>query len=440
MRRLFVIVLAICCVYGICGCQPAGQLTPEDRKVRAIVTRLSSRNRAEWIGAAEELADIGPDAHFAVPFLVRKLRVGRVDLKIAVMRALGRIGPASRVAIPILMEYLDSQDHLASLSAAAALGEIGPDARPAVPRLAQMLEWNRMDEGWGSELARGLGNIGPHAAPAAATMIRVFKARQDQATGRPNVKYDGVSRQIALALGRIGPPARAAIPVLVEALQAENPDMRKAAAAGLAGIGGPYGSDAVAVLIRAIETPLAEIGAARGKAPSALGAAYRRLDRQATARQEMIPLAMVALAKDPNAQQAIPAIIAVLKMHPVARYREAAARCLGRIIPSSRFAVAALRVALMDTERSVASAAALVLAKIEPSDRNITRIMELIAESPSMSDRLKAIDILAELGPAAEMSLPALDKVLKGNSPTLSQAAARAIEKINQTPATKPKP
>ena len=141
MKRAFGIVLATCWMYGICGCQPAEQLSPEDRKVRALITRLKSRNRAEWIDAAVELGDIGPDARFAVPHLRGKLRVGRVDLRVAVMRALGRIGSASRVAVPILMEYLDSEDHLISLSAAAALGEIGPDAHAAVPRLAQMLEW-----------------------------------------------------------------------------------------------------------------------------------------------------------------------------------------------------------------------------------------------------------------------------------------------------------
>lgn len=432
MKRPLGIVLSICWIYGICGCQPAGELTSEDKRVQGLITRLNSRSHQGQIDAAVELGDIGPNAHPAIPYLVGKLRNRNVDLTLTAMGALGKIGPASRVAIPILMEYLYSENHLHYLGAAAALGEIGPEAYAAVPKLAEMLECERVDMHWGSELARALGNMGPRAAGAVPAMIRAFKIKPDESSGELNIQYDEVSLEIALALGRIGPPAKSAIPVLVEALQSTHPPrMSQAAAAGLAGIGGPYGDEVAAVLVKAIETPLSRLSASGAKDRSSLRDAFDALEPRARMRQEMIPFALAVLPKVENTQQVIPAAIAVLKTHPVGRFRKAAVRCLGQITPASRSVTRALRVAAaIDKDPSVEAAAVLALVRIEPSNKNIIRIMDLLVESPGTLDRLEAIDILADMGPAAKMALPALKKLLKDEDNEVRDVAARAIRKI----------
>ncbi len=431
MKQRSVIILLICCVCGLWGCQAAPKLTPEEKRIRALIAKLHSEKLKDQVDATFDLGDIGPHAYLAIPFLIGKLRAKDVDLKLTAMGALGKIGPASRMAIPVLMEYLYSDDRDLCLNAATTLGEFGPDAKIAVPRLSELLEKEHTDRHyWGIRLAKALGDIGPQAAPAVPAMIRVFKIKQDDITRELSIKHDKVSCQIALALGRIGPAAKAAVPVLVEGLQAVNPDMRKAAAVGLVGIGGPYEADAVAVLLKAIETPMAELGASDGKDPSSLHDAFCALDRQAMDRQNMIPFALSALAKDGNSRQAMSAITAVLKGHPYGGFRKIAAHSLGEITPRSALIVPALTDALKDKDSGVVAAARLALAKIEPNSMNITGIMTLLVESSSIFDRLDAMDILGKLGPAAQMAVPALKKVLKGDSPMLSQAAAKALESI----------
>ncbi len=77
-----------------------------------------------------------------VPVLVRAMkRAGKVEERLAYIRALGRLGPAGRDAVPALSERMStSHDAVEQQAIVAALGEMGPSAENALPVLAESLK------------------------------------------------------------------------------------------------------------------------------------------------------------------------------------------------------------------------------------------------------------------------------------------------------------
>jgi HEAT repeat protein len=69
-----------------------------------------------------------------------RLTADSVEDRRAAARELAEIGPAAQAAVPYLVEALQDEDSAVKSSAAQALGEIGPAAEPAVPSLSKALK------------------------------------------------------------------------------------------------------------------------------------------------------------------------------------------------------------------------------------------------------------------------------------------------------------
>ncbi len=166
-----------------------------------------------------------------------------------VLDALVRLaGPENRGepsdALVELLKDSDPQTRNAAALALAAIG--GPRALSAVPVLQQAL--HDEDPHVQELAAAALSSLGPDAAPAVVDLARILKDARDPAT----------RRNAAVALGligrEIGPAIKPAVPVLVEALERNQPRaVRQHAAEALAQIHFPQNEEAVPALVRAID-------------------------------------------------------------------------------------------------------------------------------------------------------------------------------------------
>jgi HEAT repeat protein len=173
----------------------------------------------------------------------------------AVMRTLGKIGPAASAAVPVLIQATQHSSSNVRLAATRALGRIGPQANAALPTLTQRLvdrnvvvrqavaeALAKIDSDWRSSSS---------VHEAFSVLVACLKQGEDEgqvavdafavigSAGVPVLVQalaadDRILRQTAAtALGRIGPEAREAVPALVKALEDSHGWVREAAAEAL---------------------------------------------------------------------------------------------------------------------------------------------------------------------------------------------------------------
>ncbi len=238
-------------IVGSCAAEALGKIGPH--AVPALVEALNNEHEDVRSLAAKALGKIGPDAKATVPALLEALNDEDEDVRSLAAEALGKIGPD---AVPALVEALNNEHEDVRRHAARALGEIGPDAKAAVPVLLEVL--NDEDEDVCECAAEALGKIGPDAKAAVPILTEVLKRSSSvaiyaqyalaQITGTPQNyiaalvgllqdrqyrKYDedhdwwyGSAVDIPRLLMEIG---KAAIPAVLEALQDEEPFVRRSA-------------------------------------------------------------------------------------------------------------------------------------------------------------------------------------------------------------------
>jgi HEAT repeat protein len=144
----------------------------------------------------------------------------------AALKVFGRIGPAASAAMPVLVEALEDPSRRVRLAAVQALGRLGPAAGTALPSLVQHLTDG--SEPMRKVAAEALGRIDPAWAsrPECQGAIASLAAKL-QETGEPG----RVAVEAFVLMGS------AAVPVLVEALSADDRVVREAAATTLGRIG-----------------------------------------------------------------------------------------------------------------------------------------------------------------------------------------------------------
>lgn len=174
---------------------------------------------------------LGDWAQAAVPLLIRAL--ADPDDKVAGQAgsALGQIGPMAREAVPALLERVQNGKRRARDGAIRGLGGIGKDAATAVPVLLPFLK--EKDGDFQIAAAAAMGGIGPDARTAVPDLIQAFRRCLEQGAG---ASYAAAT--CARALGGIGPDAAQAVDVLSPHALDRDPDLRRGALSGLAGIGG----------------------------------------------------------------------------------------------------------------------------------------------------------------------------------------------------------
>ncbi|MHC4789551.1 MAG: HEAT repeat domain-containing protein [Planctomycetota bacterium] len=208
-------------------------------------------------------------------------------------RELAALGSAAAQAVPALLAALDDEELWVAV--VEALGILGPHAAGAVPALEDLLSRRIAgNEGDAGHVAEALGKIGPEAHPAVPLLIEALE--QDPDDNRP-----------ATALGGIGPAAAPAIPILVQGLKEDSISFPS----GLAGIG------------------------------KAAVPALREVLGKSTDQEELVNATLALKWMGPDAEEAVPELVAALDSGSEYLRRDAA-EALGGIGPSATAAVPAL--------------------------------------------------------------------------------------------------
>jgi HEAT repeat protein len=390
--------------------------------VPALIQALGQEKTVYW--ACLVLGEIGPDAADAASALADVLAVnGRPEVRREAALALGSIGPAAASATPTLSKALGDREVSVVAGAAYALGRIGPEAKPAVPALEKCADgadlllrtistWALAKIERGNEarrldavslLAAALGSRQPQVRLAAARGLADLRPAPELVL--PAIKNALENRDMAVATTAVEALAslgEPALPALIDALKIER--IRPAVARILGGMG-PQAKKAVPAL--------AEIVVRDGRIP---------------ARCE----ALMALgAIGPDAAESVSAVVEALR-----GTREdvcyAACYALGRMGPSAIAAEAELRKKLADPNESITLSAAWALARIDPTSAEIARqsvplLIKGLADSEPRV-RTEAAVSLGRLGPLAKDAAPALKTALHDTDEMARDAAEKALK------------
>jgi HEAT repeat protein len=303
--------------------------------------------------------------------------------------------------VAALTETLNDKRPWVRSAAARALGEFGPAAKEAVPRLIEML-----GDQTSTEVTLPLPK-----RPLSAQDKQLYEELSAM------MKRGQVREGVAATLGRIGPDARAAVPALIEAAKGKD----RAAIEALGQIG-PDAAAAVPVLTELLKDSrlqfyaapaLARIG---GAGATALVAALRDKDARYAARE--------ALGRGGRG------VVAAL------------AAGIGDADPEIRTAVLQI---LSEIGPLAAGAAPALLKSVEAGDDASRQVLEALGQmgaaaipalndgltNPSAKVRMVAVQGLMRLGSAGKPALPALRRIVRGDSDeAVKNAAADALRAI----------
>jgi HEAT repeat protein len=378
-KRLFIglVVLGVCVLAGVLAIRRSRPDTLfQGKTIKAWAWQLLSPTSAVREEAAAVFRGLGTNA---VPGLIALLD-SRDPLW---RRQLWRYGfrLPMKYRSRLLRQSSVPNEETIHLAAAMALEVIGPDGKAAAPSLGRVLRSGEREPR--AHVATALGCIGKDSLPILLDALR---------DPDPDVR-----RMAMGGLAGLGPAAEPAIPVLIEKLKDQDVEMRTKAIGCL----GSIGPRAVPALVRAIEQEkglvrqgaakaLTFVGASRSLAEPALWRMVR--DEEAASRQQAIAtLTAIHSHEEPT----ITAMTAALK-DPSPEVRVAAAKGLGELRWMAQPAVSALVEALKDESPALRSSAAKTLGRIgAPAKVALPELTRLSEEDPDSSVRAAAKDALA---------------------------------------------
>jgi HEAT repeat protein len=437
---------------------------------------LISGAPADRYAAADALADLGTAGGEAIPELLAALKSPDVDLRWRAARALGVVGDGQAVAG--LKASTSDAEALVRAQAIFALGRLKPADKESLAAVTEHLSDAdaqvrraavralRMIDAPRQQLAPLIGKLLSDAEPAIAA--RALSSLTDggvevvpalvSALDQPQARY-----WACLALGEMGPQAQAAVPALIKVLSDERPEVRLQATIALGEIG-PDAKPAVAALMKLLDDPIPSVRAAAVFALGHIGdpaaiAALENTEKSTEPVQRM--LATWALAKlhpsdqqrlnkaidslvlalaDKSREVAIMAAKALEDLRPgtdllrplidklIAGKPEAAERIMSAVAPLGASAVPQAIAALKDPQRRVR--AMQVLARIGPeSAPAVPGLVELL-KSGEPATTTEALYTLGAIGPSAQGAVGAIVEQLRQRDPRVVQAAIIALGKI----------
>jgi HEAT repeat protein len=249
----------------------------------------SLRSNPNNYETATKLAKCSSDSEKeAVAILLKALREKRVMFPSNAISMIGLFGPEAKYALPFLLDYAGSDESGPANNAMAAIGEIGPDAIEAKPVVEKalldpspLLRWRaantlclidptnlnqhlqsltstlKADGDFSDFAIQSIGKFGAGAAHAAPFLTELLKneavrlaagealLKVQPASGETiaravaaDLKSDSVHVQdrAAKLLAEIGPPARDALPALREAATGSDVELAKLAQEAIAKI------------------------------------------------------------------------------------------------------------------------------------------------------------------------------------------------------------
>ncbi len=234
---------------------PANDREQARRAIPALLDALKDPDQSVREATAFALGNIPGDMRICVPPLIEALRDQDVQVRARAADALGRIGQSPELAVPALVSFLQ-EDQGSRYFSSHALIKFGPAAKMAVPTLIDLLKGDDPSLPWYA--AQVLGAIGPDAQAAVPALTNMLQATNDQEQleaadavakiGRNQLEAVPIPARLldaadyrdraraAAVLGDFGAVAEPSVPALTKALNDENGDVRRIAAASLSKI------------------------------------------------------------------------------------------------------------------------------------------------------------------------------------------------------------
>jgi HEAT repeat protein len=316
---------------------------------------------------------------------------------------LGRIGEPAQDAVPVLIRLLDEPvtdpEQSTQLWALKALARFGPLAAEAAPQAVALLEDQSREELPRLASIETLGRIGPQQPEVLPAMIRAIEV--SLRPGGAAQHSAALERSIAAVemLELFGGNASPAVPALIRATRSDSVLLRRAAANTL-GLVGPAADPAIPALVDLVLFD--ESDEVRDLASRALG----RLGEAAEA-----PLVQLLTDSDPGVRRR--AALAVGEMQSVA--------------PETDLV---LREIAAGDEPPVAVAALLAVWRTTADAEFVTEAGLKWLTSPDREVRMRAVELLELLGPAAAGAIPELTGLADDDRPYVRQAARRVLRSI----------
>ncbi|NLE37734.1 MAG: HEAT repeat domain-containing protein [Pirellulaceae bacterium] len=429
------------------------------------------RERAIWA-----LCAINGDSVLTIPALLECQEDSNFNIRVAATSALGAIRPMAPVALEEVIRALRDEDGDVQRAAAKALARLGDEAIPAIPALTEMLK-SRKSYRYSHPVvlrpvaeiaARTLGELGPRAKQAVPTLLDLVRDRGGtfEEYG-PKWTSDNYRARAAAAIAaaRIDPTSDEVLRVLAESLEKDE-RIRGRAAAALALVG-PKASVAASLLMRfadpdsedpdglscvcalvaidpsnvpAIEQMMEHLSLRHAPTDAHGWALLRTALRLAGHRARPAIPFLIQIAADESEDQrnaaltlavfgseavsAVPVLLDLLGK-PWYFARQEAITALGQIASAEH---PTLLAGLVSPKIDVRLAVIEVLGQLPGSVVQLTELLD----DPSTRIRLAAVQSLANLGDHSEPALPRIRELLRAESPTLREAAAAAIEKIEK--------
>jgi HEAT repeat protein len=367
------------------------------------------------------LNELGPEAKAAVPALVEVLKGPNNNLYVfALTNTLGTIGAAS---VPPLAELLNNKDTDPRIlyPVIQALGRVGPEG--AEPLIKAMDHENVNIR---SQVVMSIGQMGPGAKAAVPKLAELAKG------GDANLRNNAIN-----ALVQLGLDGRAAAPALVENLKNPNQYIVTQSLQALRNM--QVDSKTVVPALEELlksTTPYQRVMTAD---------AIVSLDRENKA---VVPV-LIELVSDkqwwaqatqalgkmgPNAKEAVPDLVKLLKTPPTPFARTQILIALGQIGPDAMAAVPDL-LDLIKAEKdlNVRNAALNALKAMHPDSKEVVAAMIAVMGETVTTPltHYTAVEVLGQCGKKGKEAIPALVEALKPGDPLYRLRAADALAKID---------
>ena len=406
-------------------------LPPEQQQKVAVglIPLLRGTDVGRRERAAEALQALGPLAAQAIPALKQNLSDDFPYVRIRSAEALAHIGPAAAQA---LVDALQNDNTMVRLVAVQALEHMGSQSDVAVPALIRVLQDSDTSLRQHAEIA--LINCGAGAVKALV-----------QALDTPAFKN---RPSLVRILGSIDTASAELLSRWIAFLSDPAPELRLAAARALA----HKGKSAVPLVIDALNSTEVQVRSQAADILADIG---------------------------PNAARAVPRLISLLKKDTDGHVRAAAAHALGKMRSAGAPAIPALREALKDTDRDVAARSQEALTAItvttggpheikgndvpgsgrrpEPPSQSKPKPKPVAPNKPAIANKpvqthlpasflkldstayIKALEMSAQKGTSEvrTLALTALASLLQNQDEKIRGAAAAALERVGTDEALK---
>lgn len=272
--------------------------------------------------AGQLMVEIIPDAaRRQVTLLIPKLGSNETTVDKTILYALYALGPQAQEAVPAVVPLLQNRDPWIAEFAGHMLAETGIGSVDVVANLAQAVASGSRSIDQRLTCAGALGKLGLTAQSAVPELLRALEEQEPAAPrlGDPHWGQPNVRAAIIMTLGRIGAGDASLVPVLRSELKSGNQQIRAAAADALGRVA-VRSSDVFSELIRRVRDDDAGV-----RAMAALAIGRLAPDRTPRERETAVGCLTTALGDE---------YLYVWR---------AATISLGRLGPSARAALPALR-------------------------------------------------------------------------------------------------